>query len=135
MAVWTKKLTTSWKVNSGSAFSSRLWSAKITVCLRGLQTFLGEHTCWQNHISFASWVSCSDVIIHICYCSGFLAERTNLRYFLTLGMITSGIFTYLFGIAKSYGIHYMWYFTLIQVRESFLWLLVKEWTRGSGQNS
>jgi hypothetical protein len=34
-------------------------------------------------------------------------------------MITSGLFTYLFGIAKSYGIHYMWYFTLIQVRESF----------------
>lgn len=49
------------------------------------------------------------------FLSGFLAERANLRYFLALGMITSGLFTYLFGIAKSYGIHYMWYFTLIQI--------------------
>lgn len=49
------------------------------------------------------------------FLSGFVAERVNLRYFLALGMITSGIFTYLFGLAKSYGIHYMWYFTLIQI--------------------
>jgi hypothetical protein len=53
-----------------------------------------------------------------------VAERTNLRYFLALGMITSGLFTYLFGITKSYGIHYMWYFMLVQVRESFLVLRI-----------
>jgi len=62
------------------------------------------------------------MFIHVCYSSGFVAERVNLRYFLALGMITSGIFTYLFGLAKSYGIHYMWYFTLIQVRESFCYI-------------
>jgi hypothetical protein len=39
-------------------------------------------------------------------------------------MITSGLLTYLFGIAKSYGIHYMWYFMLVQVRESFLVLRI-----------
>ncbi|XP_021933123.1 glucose-6-phosphate exchanger SLC37A2 [Zootermopsis nevadensis] len=49
------------------------------------------------------------------FLSGFLAERANLRYFLALGMITSGLFSYLFGIAKSYGIHNMWYFTLVQI--------------------
>ena len=64
------------------------------------------------------------MFIHVCYSSGFVAERVNLRYFLALGMITSGIFTYLFGLAKSYGIHYMWYFTLIQVKESFVTLVM-----------
>lgn len=37
--------------------------------------------------------------------SGFLAERCNLRYFLSLGMILSGIATYLFGIAFYENIH------------------------------
>ncbi|XP_046382489.1 glucose-6-phosphate exchanger SLC37A2 isoform X1 [Ischnura elegans] len=46
--------------------------------------------------------------------SGFVAERVNLRYFLSLGMILSGIFIYLFGIAHSYGIHSLWYFIIIQ---------------------
>ncbi|KAJ9589449.1 hypothetical protein L9F63_017352, partial [Diploptera punctata] len=47
--------------------------------------------------------------------SGFVAERVNLRYFLALGMIFSGILSYAFGIAKSYGIHQMWYFVLVQM--------------------
>ncbi|PSN45251.1 hypothetical protein C0J52_06997 [Blattella germanica] len=49
------------------------------------------------------------------FLSGFVAERVNLRYFLAIGMITSGIFSYAFGIAKSYGIHYIWYFILVQI--------------------
>ncbi|XP_071441934.1 glucose-6-phosphate exchanger SLC37A2 isoform X2 [Hetaerina americana] len=47
--------------------------------------------------------------------SGFVAERVNLRYFLSLGMIFSGVFIYLFGIAHSYGIHSLWYFIIIQI--------------------
>lgn len=47
--------------------------------------------------------------------SGFIAERVNLRYFLAFGMLTSGISCYLFGIAKPYNIHSLWYFVLIQV--------------------
>lgn len=47
--------------------------------------------------------------------SGVIAERVNLRYFLALGMIFSGIFSYLFGIAKTYNIHNMGYFILVQV--------------------
>jgi len=47
--------------------------------------------------------------------SGFLAERCNLRYFLALGMIMSGIFTYLFGVAFYEGIHSIWYFAAIQI--------------------
>lgn len=46
--------------------------------------------------------------------SGFIAERTNLRYFLSFGMLASGISCYLFGIAKSYNIHNLWYFIFVQ---------------------
>lgn len=48
------------------------------------------------------------------FVSGFVAERVSLRYFLTFGMLLSGIFTYLFGIAKTYDIHSMWYFIVVQ---------------------
>lgn len=48
------------------------------------------------------------------FLSGFVAERVSLRYFLTLGMLFSGIFTYMFGLAKIYDIHSMWYFIIIQ---------------------
>jgi len=47
--------------------------------------------------------------------SGFVAERMDLRYFLSLGMIFSGIFTFLFGFAYNAGIHSLWYLLAIQV--------------------
>lgn len=47
--------------------------------------------------------------------SGFLAERCNLRYFLAIGMILCGIFTYLFGLAFYLNIHSLWYFVIIQI--------------------
>ncbi|XP_076619137.1 major facilitator superfamily transporter 16 isoform X1 [Colletes latitarsis] len=49
------------------------------------------------------------------FLSGFIAERVNLRYFLTFGMLGSGISCYLFGIARPYNIHSLWYFVLVQV--------------------
>lgn len=48
------------------------------------------------------------------FVSGFVAERVSLRYFLTLGMLLSAIFTYMFGIAKTYDIHSLWYFVAVQ---------------------
>lgn len=48
------------------------------------------------------------------FASGFVAERVSLRYFLAFGMLLSGIFTYLFGIAKPYDIHSIWYFLIVQ---------------------
>jgi len=47
--------------------------------------------------------------------SGFVAERMDLRYFLSLGMIMSGIFTFLFGFAYNAGIHSLWYLLAIQI--------------------
>ncbi|XP_047097321.1 glucose-6-phosphate exchanger SLC37A2 isoform X5 [Schistocerca piceifrons] len=49
------------------------------------------------------------------FVSGIIAERVNLRYFLSLGMIFSGVFCYLFGLARTCNIHVMWYFILMQV--------------------
>lgn len=46
--------------------------------------------------------------------SGFIAERVSLRYFLALGMLFSGIFCYLFGVAKVYDVHSLMYFVFVQ---------------------
>uniref|UniRef100_A0A1L8DDU5 Sugar phosphate exchanger 3 n=2 Tax=Nyssomyia neivai TaxID=330878 RepID=A0A1L8DDU5_9DIPT len=48
------------------------------------------------------------------FASGFIAERVSLRYFLTFGMLLSGIFCYLFGLAKTYNIHSIGYFVVVQ---------------------
>lgn len=48
------------------------------------------------------------------FVSGFIAERVSLRYFLAFGMMLSGLFSYLFGIAKPYNIHSLWYFLIMQ---------------------
>ncbi|XP_054154974.1 glucose-6-phosphate exchanger SLC37A2-like [Oppia nitens] len=52
----------------------------------------------------------------ICmFFSGFIAERCHLRYFLSLGMLLSGLLTYAFGIAFYYQIHSIYYFIFIQI--------------------
>ncbi|KAK4878195.1 hypothetical protein RN001_010701 [Aquatica leii] len=48
------------------------------------------------------------------FASGFVAERFNLRYFLALGMIMSGIYSCMLGLAKIYNIHTFRYFFLVQ---------------------
>lgn len=49
------------------------------------------------------------------FISGLIAERMSLRYFLSLGMILSGFFCYLFGVAKTADIHSIWYFVFVQL--------------------
>jgi len=53
------------------------------------------------------------------FLSGYLAERIHLRYFLSFGMIFSGIFTYLFGLAYYFEIHNLYYFIVIQIFTGF----------------
>ncbi|KAJ8916571.1 hypothetical protein NQ315_000215 [Exocentrus adspersus] len=48
------------------------------------------------------------------FLSGFIADRVNLRYFLSLGMLLSGVFCYLFGLGKTYGIHNFFYYIVVQ---------------------
>ncbi len=47
--------------------------------------------------------------------SGFVAERMDLRFFLSMGMMLSGLLCVLFGIAYPLGIHSIWYLIFIQI--------------------
>lgn len=49
-------------------------------------------------------------------CSGIFGERLPLRYYLSGGMVLSGVFTSLFGLAYFWEIHVLWYYVIIQVR-------------------
>ncbi|KAM8714208.1 hypothetical protein ACLKA7_014362 [Drosophila subpalustris] len=49
------------------------------------------------------------------FASGFIAERVSLRYFLSMGMIMTGVFTYLFGLARTSNIHSLTYFIIVQI--------------------
>ncbi|XP_026734819.1 glucose-6-phosphate exchanger SLC37A2 [Trichoplusia ni] len=48
------------------------------------------------------------------FVSGMVAERVDLRYFLSFGMLASAIFCYLFGLGRTYGIHNISYYLLVQ---------------------
>lgn len=48
------------------------------------------------------------------FVSGFVAERVSLRYFLAFGMMLSGVFSYMFGVAKTWNIHSLTYFVIVQ---------------------
>eukprot|EP00088_Acartia_fossae_P004823 TRINITY_DN12089_c0_g1_i6.p1 TRINITY_DN12089_c0_g1~~TRINITY_DN12089_c0_g1_i6.p1 ORF type:complete len:537 (-),score=144.07 TRINITY_DN12089_c0_g1_i6:268-1878(-) len=47
--------------------------------------------------------------------SGFVAERMDLRFFLAMGMMLSGLLDVLFGLAYPLGIHSIWYLIFVQV--------------------
>lgn len=51
--------------------------------------------------------------------SGFVAEHMDLRYFLTIGMLLSGLFTALFGMGYFWKLHYFAYFVTIQIFSGF----------------
>lgn len=47
--------------------------------------------------------------------SGIFGERLPLRYYLSGGMVLSGLFTALFGLGYFWDIHVLWYFIVVQV--------------------
>uniref|UniRef100_A0A8C8RSS0 Glucose-6-phosphate exchanger SLC37A2 n=1 Tax=Pelusios castaneus TaxID=367368 RepID=A0A8C8RSS0_9SAUR len=49
------------------------------------------------------------------FISGIFGERLPLRYYLSGGMVLSGLFTALFGLAFFWNIHVLWYFILVQI--------------------
>lgn len=49
------------------------------------------------------------------FLSGHVAERMNLRHFLSLGMLLSGLLTALFGMGYFWNIHQYWYYIVVQV--------------------
>ncbi|XP_025024857.1 glucose-6-phosphate exchanger SLC37A2 isoform X1 [Python bivittatus] len=49
------------------------------------------------------------------YISGIFGERLPLRYYLSGGMLLSGLFTSLFGLGYYWNIHQLWYFVFVQI--------------------
>lgn len=49
------------------------------------------------------------------YFSGHLGDRTNLRYFLTIGMVGTGLFTAFFGVGYWSNIHFFYYYLVVQM--------------------
>ncbi|KAF3433144.1 hypothetical protein FNV43_RR24246 [Rhamnella rubrinervis] len=49
------------------------------------------------------------------YFSGHLGDRMNLRIFLTVGMVGTGVFTSLFGVGYWGNIHSFYYFLIVQM--------------------
>ncbi|KAF5480258.1 hypothetical protein F2P56_001021 [Juglans regia] len=49
------------------------------------------------------------------YFSGHLGDRMDLRIFLTVGMLGTGLFTSLFGVGYWGNIHSFWYFLMVQM--------------------
>ncbi|XP_071528540.1 LOW QUALITY PROTEIN: glucose-6-phosphate exchanger SLC37A2-like [Panulirus ornatus] len=49
------------------------------------------------------------------FISGIVAERIDLRYFLSVGMILSGAFCCMFGLGYTLSIHQLWFYVLAQV--------------------
>lgn len=50
------------------------------------------------------------------FLSGIIGERLPIRYYLTFGMLASGIFTALFGLGYFYNIHSFGFYVVTQVR-------------------
>ncbi|KAM6978154.1 glucose-6-phosphate exchanger SLC37A1 isoform 2-T2 [Tautogolabrus adspersus] len=49
------------------------------------------------------------------YLSGIIGERLPIRLYLTFGMLTSGLFTCLFGLGYIYNIHSLGFYVFVQV--------------------
>ena len=47
--------------------------------------------------------------------SGIIGERLPIRLYLTVGMLTSGLFTCLFGLGYVYNIHSLGFYIFVQV--------------------
>lgn len=53
--------------------------------------------------------------------SGIIGERLPIRLYLTVGMLTSGLFTCLFGLGYVYNIHSLGFYIFVQVRLNIMY--------------
>uniref|UniRef100_A0A671P0B8 Glucose-6-phosphate exchanger SLC37A2 n=1 Tax=Sinocyclocheilus anshuiensis TaxID=1608454 RepID=A0A671P0B8_9TELE len=53
-------------------------------------------------------------LLNVFCLNGMFGERLPLRYYLSSGMILSGLFTVLFGLGFYWQIHSLWYYCLVQ---------------------
>lgn len=52
--------------------------------------------------------------------SGLIGERLPIRYYLTGGMLASGLFTAMFGLGYFYNVHNLWFYIMAQVGTVFI---------------
>ena len=53
------------------------------------------------------------------FVSGLVAERVDLRLFLSVGMLASGLLTIMFGAGYFWSVHTIWYLVIIQIIGKF----------------
>lgn len=90
------------------------------VVLRGKQPGIRSgFGCWLSVILPTEGITrasfCSFCCAVPCLRSGIFGERLPLRYYLSGGMVLSGLFTALFGLGYFWDIHVLWYFIVVQV--------------------
>jgi hypothetical protein len=78
----------------------------------GWPPFNGNHCKTLIGAVDYSWLFTYAIFLFI---SGLIADRVNLRYFLTIGMIGSGVCVGLLGVAYYAQIHNIAYFILVQI--------------------
>uniref|UniRef100_A0A672ZG52 Solute carrier family 37 member 1 n=1 Tax=Sphaeramia orbicularis TaxID=375764 RepID=A0A672ZG52_9TELE len=54
------------------------------------------------------------------YLSGIIGERLPIRLYLTVGMLTSGLFTCLFGLGYVYNVHSLGFYVFVQVQNGLV---------------
>lgn len=82
-----------------------------SACFSGLYLQLLD-----DFVKFLSECLCHIESIIPCVHSGIFGERLPLRYYLSFGMLMSGLFTCLFGLGFYWNIHSLWYYAVIQVK-------------------
>lgn len=72
--------------------------------------------CWLSVMMPIGGITCDCLCRALpSLCSGIFGERLPLRYYLSGGMVLSGLFTALFGLGYFWDIHVLWYFIVVQV--------------------
>uniref|UniRef100_A0A673ILQ1 Glucose-6-phosphate exchanger SLC37A2 n=1 Tax=Sinocyclocheilus rhinocerous TaxID=307959 RepID=A0A673ILQ1_9TELE len=71
---------------------------------------------WAPFGEFDSFLKifCFTFLLNVFCLNGMFGERLPLRYYLSSGMILSGLFTVLFGLGFYWQIHSLWYYCLVQ---------------------
>lgn len=88
----------------------------LTVTTQNARTWcnwepFGTHPQYLGYLDFVYLFSYA-----VCmFVSGFVAERMHLRYFLSLGMLLSGLTTYLFGLGHTMNYHTLWFYLAVQL--------------------
>ena len=54
------------------------------------------------------------------YGNGYIADRTNIRHFLSISLILCGVISIAFGLARPLGIHSLWYFISVQALAGYI---------------